>query len=184
MALGNYNKCNKRRRKQGLIGLGLVTVFVVGIAIALIVMGYDDYDYGQELKENSSLEECEIIEIDESSCDSDIKGKIIPDYILISPDKCGYNSTLSQVEGNEIECVANDDIKSMNQTYSCYVNDECDYYSFNQYDTLIDHGWNYLIAGIVVFACLAFIWILVGFLCICNTQNCGKKYNNVNVDEQ
>ena len=31
MRVGNYNKCNKRRRKQGLIGLSLVTVLVVGL---------------------------------------------------------------------------------------------------------------------------------------------------------
>ena len=57
-----YNTCSKRRQKQGLIGLFVVTLFVVGVAIALIVIGYDDQDYAQDLKENSSLDDCEIIE--------------------------------------------------------------------------------------------------------------------------
>ena len=168
MRVGNYNKCNKRRRKQGLIGLGVVTLFIVGLAIALIVMGYDDYDYGQELKENSSLEGCEIIT---SECD-----------IMIAPAKCGYNTTLSQAVGDEIGCSDIENIESINETYSCYVNNGCDHYSFDQYDTLINDGYNNLVAGITVMASIMFIWLLVTFLCLCNTQ-CNRKYDSVDTNQ-
>mmetsp|Transcript_37033 Transcript_37033/g.32735 ORF Transcript_37033/g.32735 Transcript_37033/m.32735 type:complete len:185 (-) Transcript_37033:155-709(-) len=184
MRVGNYNKCNKRRQKQGLIGLFVVTLLVVGIAVALIVIGYNNNEDGQDLKENSTLEECEIFETKLSDCDSTQKGSTIPDYILIAPDKCGYNTTLTQAEGNEIGCTLNEDVKSMNQTYSCYVHDECGYYSFDQYSTLTDDGSKNIYAGIAVLSSILFVWILVGGICLC--MGCGrKKYSdvNANIDE-
>ena len=107
--------------------------------------------------------------------------KVKANYISISPEKCGYNTTLSHAESILLPCHDENNLKSTNETYSCYVHDKCEYYSFDDYDYLIDYGYNYLVIGNSVLGSVLFIWILIA-LCFL-FKKCKTKYSSVDIDE-
>ena len=165
-AWGAYNSCGKKRQKQGLIALAIMTMIVLIIPIYLMIEGSQLQSYGQDLKQNSSSEQCEVVDIDFSDCEDDVSKQTVPDYTMISKEKCGIDMKLSQVEENKIGCTHKDDVYSINRTINCYVHNECDYYALNEYQDMIKSGNDTLITGIVVLCVVIFVWMVLGLSCL------------------
>ena len=65
----------------------------------------------------------------------------------------------------------------VNQTYSCYVHNDCDYYSFDNYGRLTDQGYKHMFDASATIMSMVLLWIFISLCKFCQYKMRLRKMN-------
>ena len=175
----------KLTNKQFCIGCGVCWFIMAMIMVILIIDGLDQVEYVEDYTDNSTAEQCEIVDVwIEDICDcsktSDTCNGRAYGYEVVVQDKCG-NITIFEDDAFSIGCTSIGSNKVLNESYDCWVY-ECEAFSFKSIDNSLDAAKTQIIGCSValgIAACIVFGFCCYGLLHLMKQKGIDITYKQV-----